>query len=432
MSGGIFEQAISRLDQALRFHPIEKETEARLRIPERTVEVAIPVRRDDGSTSVFRGYRVQHNSLLGPYKGGIRFHPAVSMDEVSSLAFWMTCKCAVVGIPYGGGKGGVIVDPKSLSPRELERLARGYVRALADVLGPDQDIPAPDVYTNSMVMAWMVDEYAIIKRGLQPGMITGKPIALGGSLGRDDATGRGGFYVLQALRRRLGLPDKPLTVAVQGFGNSGFHFARIAAADGFKVVAVSDSKNAIYSAEGIDPLGVNAAKQTTGQLVGAVLRPGADNYEPVKVEQITNHDLLELDVDVLVPAALENVITAENAPNIKAKVVLELANGPTTKEADAILEGREILAIPDILANAGGVTVSYFEWVQNRMGYYWTEKEVHEKLQQIMERAAQEVADLRRLHNTSFRTAAYINAVRKLDAAVRAKGDFKFFNSSKR
>lgn len=420
MTTSIFDEARARLDKALKHYRIDGETELQLRAPKSQLSVSLPVRMDDGSLKVFQGYRVRYNDSLGPTKGGIRFHPAVNLDEVTSLAFWMTFKCAVIGLPYGGGKGGVAVNPKELSQPEIERLSRAYIAAIADFIGPDIDVPAPDVYTNPTIMAWMVDEYSKIKRAYSPAVITGKPVALGGSLGREDATGRGGFYVLESIRRRLKLPDGPLRVAVQGFGNSGFHFARLAAQAGYKIVAVSDSQGGILREDGIDPIGTNMLKMHEGQLKAARLR--GSTYEVVSYDKISNGELLELDVDVLVPAALENVLTEKNASKIRAKCVLELANGPTTNAADEILEQKKVHVIADILANAGGVTVSYFEWVQNRLGYYWPEAEVQEKLKVAMEKAANDVVDISDNFKTSLRTASYITALKRINEGVIAKG----------
>ncbi|RMG40784.1 MAG: Glu/Leu/Phe/Val dehydrogenase [Candidatus Dadabacteria bacterium] len=425
MSNSIFEAATAQLDKALKHYQIDAEAALRLRTPKSALQVSVPVRMDDGSLRVFQGYRVRYNDLLGPTKGGIRFHPGVTIDEVTSLAFWMTFKCAVVGIPYGGGKGGVTVNPKELSLLEIERLSRGYMSAIADFIGPSRDIPAPDVYTNSMIMGWMVDEYSNIKREFVPSIITGKPIALGGSQGREDATGRGGFYVLEAAKERLGLGSKPLTIAVQGFGNVGYFFAYLAAKAGHKVVAVSDSKGAIYSKEGLDPESCRRVKQEQKELKAAYCTGSV--CEIVEHDKLTNEELLELEVDVLVPAALENVINKDNADKIKAKVIVELANGPTTPEADEILAKKGIPVVPDILANAGGVTVSYFEWVQNRNGYYWRESKVHERLKEIMDRATLEVLDLRDQYETDLRTCAYISALKRIDQAVQAKGTLRYF-----
>ena len=421
----LFDNALKQLDEALEHVHLEKDTISMLRVPQGTFSFALPVRRDDGSLMVLKGYRVQHNNFRGPGKGGIRFHPSVNLDEVQSLAFWMTIKTAVVGVPYGGAKGGVRVDPKSLSKLELERLSRAYVNAFADVIGPDRDIPAPDVYTNATVMGWMADQYNIIRREHQPGVITGKPISLGGSLGRDDATGRGGFYVLQALREKLAITGESPTIAIQGFGNAGYHFARLAHEVGYKVVAVSDSKGGIYKADGLDPKSVQKVKEETRKLEAAYCEGSV--CELVDHQKITNEELLELDVDILVPAALENQITKENAPNIKAQIVLELANGPVSFDADQNLYERGITVVPDILANAGGVTVSYFEWVQNRAGYYWEVDEVHAKLEKIMSSSAKSVYDIKDEKNCSMRTAAYVVAIQRIGEALEVKGTQKFF-----
>lgn len=425
-----FDAARQQLDKALQHYPIDSESEMRLQSPKAVLSVSLPVRMDDGSLKIFPAYRVRYNSQLGPTKGGIRYHPGVSLDEVTSLAFWMTFKCAVVGLPYGGGKGGVTVNPKDLSLLEIERLSRGYMSAVADFIGPNVDIPAPDVYTNSMIMGWMVDEYSNIKREYTPSIITGKPIALGGSKGREDATGRGGFYALEALRGELGLGGKRLRIAVQGFGNAGYYFARLAAEAGHTIVAVSDTKGAICSDDGLDPKSVYQFKQESRELKAAYCNGSV--CEVADHRTLTNEELLELDVDVLVPAALENVITRENAPKIKAKLILELANGPTTPEADTILFRRGIPVIPDILANAGGVTVSYFEWVQNRLGFYWEEEEVHERLLGIMNKASREVQALQKELSCEFRTAAYISALKRINEAVKAKGTIQNFSSKSR
>jgi len=421
----IFDEAKRQLEKTIKVYPIDAESTLRLQAPIAALQVALPVRMDDGSLRIFQGYRVRYNDLLGPTKGGIRFHPGVNLDEVQSLAFWMTFKCAVVGLPYGGGKGGVTVNPKELSLLEIERLSRSYMSAIADFIGPTVDIPAPDVYTNSMIMGWMMDEYSKIQRAYTPSIITGKPIAMGGSLGRDDATGRGGFYVLQGIKDRLGLGSKPLKIAIQGFGNAGFHFARLAAEAGHLVVAVSDSKGAIHKEDGLDPVSVNHVKQEQKELKAAYCKGSV--CQVLEHHKITNEELLELEVDVLVPAALEGVLTKANAAKVKAKCVLELANGPTTNEADEILEKRGINVVPDILANSGGVTVSYFEWVQNRAGYYWELDRVHERLQKRIVAAAKSVMDLKEKHGTSIRTAAYVSALQRLNEAVAAKGTLTYY-----
>lgn len=429
MGTSIFEGALGQLERALKFSPIDRESELRLRTPKAALSVSIPVRMDDGSLRVFRGYRVRYSDILGPTKGGIRFHPGVNLDEVQSLAFWMTFKCAVAGVPYGGGKGGVCVDAKSLSLMEIERLARGYMTEMADFIGPDTDIPAPDMYTNSMIMGWMVDQYSAIRRGHVPAIITGKPIALGGSLGREDATGRGGLYALEALRKKIGLTDRSLRIAVQGFGNVGYHFARLAHEQGHMIVAVSDSRGGIYSDSGLDPESVYQKKVATKRLEAVYCNDSVCEFKAS--DPVSNDALLELDVDVLVPAALGDVITAENADRIKARTILELANGPVDNEADAILSNKGIAVIPDILANAGGVIVSYFEWVQNRQGYYWPEARVHDELRDKMTVASESVIERANRFSTDLRTGAYIAALERINEAVSAKGTQRHFLSPK-
>lgn len=370
----IFTDALRRLDQAAEFAVIDPEALARLRSPKQVLEVSIPVRMDDGSLRVFRGYRVRHDDTRGPTKGGLRYHPDVNPSEVKALAFWMTCKCAVMGIPFGGAKGGVAVDPKELSPLELERLSRGFVEQVADFIGPKTDIPAPDVYTNAMVMGWMMDEYSKIRRQRTPAVITGKPIPLGGSLGRDDATGRGAYYCIKELEQIRGWNPPDIRVAVQGFGNAGQHVSRLLHADGYRVIAVSDSRGGILREDGID-IGGAIRRKTSGKSGAAIYSDCSVCDCPVcgvgvcccaesdasTGEYITNEALLELDVDILIPAALEDQITADNVGRILAPVIVEVANGPVTGDADAILNEKNTLIIPDILANAGGVTVSYFE-----------------------------------------------------------------------
>lgn len=401
------DEALPRLDLAAKHSKAKPSTVLRLKHPERFTEVAIPIRMDDGSWQVFTGYRCRYNSVRGPAKGGIRYHPDVSQSEVRALAFWMTFKCATVGLPFGGGKGGVIVDPRKLSARELEALSRGYMRGMADVLGPDIDVPAPDVYTNARIMGWMSDEFDTINRGRYPGVITGKPVSRGGSLGRDDATARGGFVCLQQIEAKRNWKPKDITVAIQGFGNAGQHFAKLADAAGYKVVAVSDSKGGIYNEKGLDVSKTIATKNDTGRL-------------PKAGKTVTNEELLELDVDVLVPAALENAVTKDNAKNIKAQVLIELANGPLTKEADKILAKSKTLVVPDILANAGGVTVSYFEWTQNISGYYWKLETVHERLGEIMSDNFNQVYDLMEAEKVPMRTACYAHALNRLADAIES------------
>lgn len=422
---GIFAEALSRLDGAAKFSDIDPEALERLRHPRAILEVSLPVRMDDGSARVFTGYRVRYNDARGPTKGGIRYHPDVHLSEVKALAFWMTCKCAVVNIPYGGGKGGVIVNPKELSRLELERLSRRYVEEMAEFIGPDTDIPAPDVYTNAMIMGWMMDEYSKIHRRRTPAVITGKPIPLGGSLGREDATGRGAYYCIKELEKRKGWKPGEVRVAIQGFGNAGQHVASLLHADGYRIVAVSDSRGAIHRPQGFDVPSLIHAKNDTRKL-RAVYCEGSV-CETVQADTISNEELLELDVDLLIPAALENQITEDNADRIQAPVVVEIANGPTTPDADAILGGKGTLVVPDILANAGGVTVSYFEWVQNKAGYYWPLAEVHEKLHAIMTREFNVVYDFMIEKEIDMRTAAYALALNRLGAAIAAQGTRSYF-----
>ena len=425
--GSLFEDAIRRLDRAAQYADMDAEAIERLKHPKAMLQVSIPVRMDDGSLRVFSGYRVRHDDTRGPTKGGIRYHPDVSLDEVKALALWMTCKCAVVGIPFGGGKGGIVVNPKELSRLELERLSRGFIGQIADFIGPDKDIPAPDVYTNAMIMGWMMDEYSKIRRAHCPSVITGKPLPLGGSLGRDDATGRGAYYCIKELEGRRGWQPKQVRVAVQGFGNAGQHVAALLHGDGYKIVAVSDSRGGVYRQDGFDVPSLIQIKSETRRLK-AVYCDGSV-CEAVEAETITNEQLLELDVDVLIPAALENQITADNAPRIKAPVIIEVANGPITSEADAVLNEKNTLVVPDILANAGGVTVSYFEWVQNKQGYYWSLPEVHQRLHEIMSREFAAVYELMEQHRIDMRTAAYAHALGRIGGAIEAHGTHRFFSN---
>ena len=407
----LYQRSLERVLAAARHSRIGPEPIERLRAPRTILEVQIPVRMDDGSLRIFRGYRVQHDDSRGPFKGGIRFHPQVDLAEVKALALWMTLKCAVVDIPFGGAKGGVEVDPHQLRPGELERLSRGFIRAIADLIGPDRDVPAPDVYTNSKTMDWMADEYATITRRQQPAVITGKPVGRGGSKGRDDATGRGGYYCLKEIEAlRKWAPNKT-TVAVQGFGNAGQHIARLLHADGYRVVAISDSRGGIRCQDRIDiPVAIQH-KNKQGTLPDL---PGS--------QRVANDELLTLDVDVLVPAALEDQIHAGNAKEVRAKVLIELANGPTTAEADQILHQRGALLVPDVLANAGGVTVSWFEWLQNRAGRYWTEAEVHDGLRKVMQQQFHEVHARMQKQGIDMRTASYALALDRLGDALSARG----------
>ena len=422
----IFVDAIGRLDRAFRFAEIDPEAVERLKHPKQTLEVSIPVRMDDGSLRVFTGYRVRHDDTRGPTKGGMRFHPDLTLAEVKALAFWMTFKCAIAGLPYGGGKGGVIVNPKELSRMELERLTRGFIEQIADFIGPETDIPAPDVYTNAMIMGWMMDEYSKIHRRRTPAVITGKPIPLGGSLGRDDATGRGVYYCVKELERINGWEPRDIRVAVQGFGNVGIHVSRLLHADGYRLVAVSDSRGGIFKSEGFDIPSLIRVKIESRQLQ-AVYCEGSV-CEAIEAEAITNEALLELDVDVLIPSALEDQITSANADRIRAPVIVEGANGPTTSEADELLYKKGTLVVPDILANAGGVVVSYFEWVQNKGGYYWTLDKVRSRLHEIMVREFNAVYGSMKEKSIDMRTAAYALALTRIGEAIGAQGTAKYFS----
>jgi glutamate dehydrogenase (NAD(P)+) len=407
-----FETAKQQIDIVADLIGITSGVREVLKHPKRELTVNFPVRMDDGSYQVYTGYRVQYNMARGPSKGGIRYHPGVTLDEVRALAAWMTWKCAVVNIPYGGAKGGVIVDPKKLSLGELERLTRRYATEIAPLIGPEMDIPAPDVYTDSQTMAWIMDTYSMLKGYSVPGVVTGKPISLGGSEGRGEATGRGCAYVIREAAKDAGVKIKGGTVAVQGFGNAGSIAAKILFDEqGAKIVAASDTKGGIWNADGFNPHAVEAHKQKTGSVVGF---PGA--------KSISNDEILESKVDVLIPAALENVLTAKNANKVQAKIVAEAANGPTLPDADKVFFEKKITVLPDILANAGGVTVSYFEWAQNIQGYFWTLREVNDRLERVMVdsyQAVHKVATERKVHN---RTAAYVVAVQRVVDAIRIRG----------
>ncbi|WP_407653445.1 Glu/Leu/Phe/Val family dehydrogenase [Brevibacillus ruminantium] len=381
-----------------------------LKEPLRVLTVRIPVRMDNGEVKVFTGYRAQHNDAVGPAKGGIRFHPEVTEDEVKALSIWMSLKAGIVDLPYGGGKGGIICDPREMSFRELERLSRGYVRAISQIVGPTKDIPAPDVFTNSQIMAWMMDEYSRIREFDAPGFITGKPIALGGSHGRETATAKGVTICIHEAAKRRGIDLKGARVVVQGFGNAGSYLSKFMHDAGAKVVGISDAYGALYDPNGLDIDYLLDRRDSFGTVT------------KLFTNTISNKELLELDCDILVPAAIENQITAENAPNIKAQIVVEAANGPTTLEATKILTERGILLVPDVLASAGGVTVSYFEWVQNNQGYYWTEEEVIEKLEKVLVKAFENVYSLAQTRRIDMRLAAYMVGVRKTAEASRFRG----------
>jgi glutamate dehydrogenase (NADP+) len=416
----LLDLALVRLDEAARHLAIDPDVIEKLKYPRETTKARLMIRMDDGSRKSFIAWRCRYDDTRGPTKGGIRYHPDASEEEAEALAFWMTFKCAVMNLPYGGGKGAVRVDPRSLSRSELERLSRAYIQAFARILGPDRDIPAPDVYTNSMIMGWMADEYAQIVGQAAPAVITGKPLALGGSVGRDDATARGGYYLTCHLAAEMGLGEQ-MRVAIQGFGNAGRHIARLLAADGHKIVAVSDSSGAVFAHDGLNVERLEAAKAAGRSVISTIGEDGHQECPP--------GDVIATACDLLVPAAMENMIHEHNAAKVQARVVLELANGPVTPEADRILERNGVIVLPDILANAGGVTVSYFEWVQNRQGYYWELGEVHSRLRTIIEREGREIWRTAQEKRIPMRTAAYVHALRRLAAAIEAHGTQNFFSA---
>jgi glutamate dehydrogenase (NAD(P)+) len=406
-----FEAMMARFDHAAQILALDPGLYKVLRQPEKQVIVSVPIQRDNGEIDVFTGYRVLHNSSRGPAKGGIRFDKHVTLDEVKALAAWMTWKCAVVNIPFGGAKGGVVCDPSTLSISELERITRRYTAALMDILGPESDIPAPDVNTNERVMAWIMDTYSMHKRHSVTAVVTGKPVEMGGSLGRREATGRGCMIATREALKHLGLPLKGTKVAVQGFGNVGSIAALLLEQEGLKVVAVSDVSGAIHSSKGIHVAEAVKWVREHRYLKGY---PGAEEIKP--------EELLTLDVGVLLPAAVENAVTRKNAPHVKAKVICEGANGPTTPGADKILEEKGVFVIPDILANAGGVTVSYFEWVQDRQGYFWDEPTVNERLEGIITRSFLDVLSVSQRHGVNMRIAAYMLAMERVAAVHRLRG----------
>jgi glutamate dehydrogenase (NAD(P)+) len=408
-----FEIAKQQFDRAADYLDLEESMRNVLRSAKRQLIVSIPVRMDGGETKVFEGYRVQHNIARGPAKGGIRYHPNVTLDEVKALASWMTWKCATVGIPYGGGKGGVVCDPKSLSKSELERLTRRYAFEIAPIIGPDRDIPAPDVYTDSQTMAWIMDTLSMVHGHTELGVVTGKPLALGGSQGRHEATARGALYALREACKVRGMSLKGARVAVQGFGNAGSIIARLVAEDGARVVAACDSRCGISAEGGLDIHAVLKHKEETGSLRG--LR-GVKEIEP--------NDVLEVECDVLCPSALENSITASNVGKVKTRIIAELANGPTTPTADRVLEDEGVTLIPDILANAGGVTVSYYEWVQDQYSFFWSEKRINQTLEDTMSNAFQKVHQTALRYGTDLRTGAYILAIDRVAEATRVRGIF--------
>jgi glutamate dehydrogenase len=405
-----FEQAQTQLQAVRRFVDIPENIFVQLMEPVRILTVNIPVRMDDGTVRVFTGFRSQHNDARGPHKGGIRFHHDVTLDEVKALSMWMTWKTAVVGIPLGGGKGGVIVNPKELTDGELERLSRGYARAMANFIGPDTDVPAPDVQTDPRIMGWMLDEYESVVGRHQPGVITGKPLSIGGSRVREYATAQGAFYVIEAARKKLHIRDGA-TVAIQGVGNGGSYLARILSQAGYTIVALADSQATIYRSEGLDVEGVLSHKQATGSLMKCI-----------GCEELPSDAVLSVPTDILVPAALENAIHVGNAQDIKAKVIIEVANGPVTPEAETVLVDRNVIVVPDILANAGGVTVSYFEQIQNVLNYGWEEQDILDKLRRIMDTSFDAVWQASETHNSTLRMGAYVVAVKRVVQAMQDRG----------
>jgi glutamate dehydrogenase (NAD(P)+) len=404
--------ALRQFDRAADHLGLDPGTREVLRNPKRQLIVSVPVKMDDGAVRVFKGYRVQHSIARGPSKGGIRYHPGVTLDEDMALAMWMTWKCAVDNLPFGGAKGGITVDPKALSLGENERMSRRFTSEISIILGPDRDIPAPDVYTNSQTMAWMMDTFSMTKGYSTLGVVTGKPLAVGGSAGRNEATAEGCFVAIEEAAKRQGLPVKGATAAVQGFGNAGSHVARFLEEAGARVVAVSDSQGGLYEKKGLSVEAVTAAKEKKGSVVAG------------RGEKISNETLLELPVDILVPAALEGVINRKNAPRIKARIIAEAANGPTTPDADDILRKKGTVVIPDILANAGGVTVSYFEWVQDLYAFFWDPDMVRTQLQRTIRRSYEDVDSMARRYDTDLRTGALILAVGRVEEATRIRGIF--------
>ncbi len=411
IAGNAYDVALENFDTAADALGLDNDTREMIKYPERVLMVTVPVRMDDGHIRRFEAYRVQHSSVRGPAKGGIRYHPQVTLDEVKALATWMTWKCAVVNIPFGGAKGGVTCDPKHMSQGELERMTRRYTSAILPLIGPEQDIPAPDVYTNPQTMAWIMDTYSMTKGYPIPGVVTGKPICLGGSLGRNEATGRGVFYTIQCACEHLRMQLKGATIAVQGFGNAGTIAAQMLHEAGAKVIAVSDSTGCVYNQHGLDIASLMHLKALTGRVEGF---PEAESIDP--------NQLLAMKCDILVPAALENTIHAENASAVGAKIVAEAANGPLTPAADRILEGKGVFIIPDILCNAGGVTVSYFEWVQDEQHLFWEAQDVYNRLEHVMKIAFKDVLKIHEEQSVSMRIAANMLGVGRVAEAVQIRG----------
>lgn len=418
----LFQSALIQLETAAKVMNLEPAVWEILKRPQRLIEASLALKMDNGATQVFEAYRVQYNNARGPYKGGIRYHPQADLEEVKALSFWMTMKCAVADLPYGGSKGGIKVDPKKLSERELEVLSRLYVRALRDDIGPRKDVPAPDVNTNAKIMGWMADEYGVLHGGYEPGVLTGKPLAVGGSAGREQATGVGGFFVLSQILQKIGKEIQGAKMVVQGIGNVGYWFAKEAAKQGMKIIALADSQGAIYDKreEGMDPDLVMATKKEKGLTAGCYCTGTV--CDCLNYHGMSDTEMLELPCDVLVLAAMENQVTEQNVSKIKAPVVLELANGPIVPTAGKELANRGCVVIPDVLANSGGVTGSYFEWVQNLYGYAWTEAEVIDKIAEKLKQATEATWQLHEKHQVDLRTAAYILALGRVAEAIKSRG----------
>ena len=417
-----FNNALKQLAKAVEVGQIDAAVFERLKKPDKILQISLLLKMNDGTKKVFDGYRVQYNNSRGPYKGGLRFHPQTDLAEVKALAFWMTIKCSVAGIPMGGSKGGITVDPKKLAENELEELTRSFTRKLADYIGPEIDVPAPDVNTNPKIMSWVMDEYSRLKGYNVPGVVTGKPLELGGSAGRTEATGQGGFYIMEELAKKLKINPEKTTVAIQGFGNVGFYLAEFLYHAGYKIVALSDSQGGILDKYGqsMNPKNIMATKQKEGKISGCYCVGTVCDCENYK--QITNEQLLKLEVDVLVPAALESAINEKNAGKVKAKIILEMANGGITPAAEEKLLKKGKIIMPDVLANAGGVTVSYFEWVQNLAKYYWSLSEVNDKLKKIMVDSFNAVWQAKEEYQTDWRTAAFIVALKRIETAMKMRG----------
>ena len=416
----LFENTLAQIKKAADLMQLDQDIQEILSHPQRIIEVSVPMRMDDGKMKVFKGFRVQHNNAAGPYKGGIRFHQDVDMEEVKALSAWMTMKCSVMDLPLGGGKGGLIVDPKTLSEEELEKLSRKYIRALAPFIGPDKDVPAPDVNTNPKIMAWFADEYSKYVGKDTPGVVTGKPVESGGSKGRDAATAQGGVYILEELMEQLGKKPEGTKVIIQGFGNAGGKAAKILADMGYSIVGVSDSKGGIFCTHGVDPDGLLQCKIEKNTVKECGIDPNVlKGHEGASCQRVTNEELIEQECDILILAALENQVHRKNADKIQAKIILELANGPVTPEADDILQDNGVMVVPDILANAGGVTVSYFEMVQNAHEEQWEDEIVQEKLKDKMVSAWKDVHANAEKYSTTMRNAAFITAISRLSEKIR-------------